>query len=400
LLASAFSLNACEPVPPVLLKGIVAFSTNRLALLENTTAARVWDRDLTLGEGQRSGDVEVLQINPATATVRVRTGLGVSELGFAPTPAPRKFGPANPTKGDPEQPGSLRLQNASAGTVLPLYQLLLQRTLIRPQNLSDFELNLCSEGPTATTDLISGIEQALKAQGVFTTLEGEKFVLAGGEGTAAKITPQVRQLPPALKRHSTDSRPTGEEMLPAGTINFFQTDLDQTMAIFQELTDRTLLRPSFFAAPGTISLQTHTPLTPVEATFAFNAVFAVNDISVISVDDKFLLVFPTSETNRVRRLLEQKSPTVPAPGGEPLSAGALNFRWARLPEFMAAYQRVCGQKVEVAPGLPDARFTFRNQTALTPAETLRAMDLVLGLQRLGVVNQDDGKGLRLVRLEP
>ncbi|HWX19021.1 MAG TPA: hypothetical protein VN578_03840 [Candidatus Binatia bacterium] len=269
-------------------------------------------------------------------------------------------------------------------------------------------MNLGSEGPVTTGDIVRGIENALQAQDVFTVHEGEKFVIAGKEGAAAKITSEVRQLPETLRRRppgnsvgtaaaSNSSKPT-EEMLPAGTINFFQTDLDQVLRIFQELCSRTLIRPETLPSPS-ITLQTSTPLTRAEALFAFNAVFAVNDISIVQAGEKFLIVVPTFETNRVAGLLARRSPAIVQAGKDPLPAGTLNFRAIPVRSLMPIFQELRGQPVEMEAGLPDARLTFVNQTPLTYGEALRGIDLLLGLQDLAVVEQQDGKSLKLVRLK-
>jgi len=135
LLVGPLSLPAAESASPIQLRGIVSFSTNQLALFENTEAANRWDRELLLGTGQRQGNIEVLEINPAAGQVRIRNSLEVSVLGFASEPRPSTFGPSNQNLEGSAQPGSLRLQQAGPGLVFALYQTLVQRTLLRAQNL-------------------------------------------------------------------------------------------------------------------------------------------------------------------------------------------------------------------------------------------------------------------------
>jgi hypothetical protein len=58
--------------------------------------------------------------------------------------------------------------------------------------------------------------------------------------------------------------PASEELLPAGTINFPATDLNQVLVIFQALADRTLLQAPALPRHA-ISFYTQTPVTRGEA---------------------------------------------------------------------------------------------------------------------------------------
>ena len=89
-----------------------------------------------------------------------------------------------------------------------------------------------------------------------------------------------------------------EEMLPAGTINFPATDLNQVLQIYSELVGRTILRPTTLPAP-TITLKTQTPLTRREAIQAFDAVLALNGVAVVNVGEKFVKVIPTAQAGQV-----------------------------------------------------------------------------------------------------
>ena len=88
-----------------------------------------------------------------------------------------------------------------------------------------------------------------------------------------------------------------EEIIPAGTINFPATDLNQVLQIYSELVNRTVLRPANLPAP-LITLKTQTPLTKKEAIQAFDAVLAMNGITMINVGDKFVKAVPTTQANQ------------------------------------------------------------------------------------------------------
>ena len=91
---------------------------------------------------------------------------------------------------------------------------------------------------------------------------------------------------------------SADETLPAGTINFPATDLNQVLQIYAELVGRTVLRPTALPAP-TITLKTQTPLTRHEAIQAFDAVLALNGIATVNVGDKFVKVVPMAQAGQV-----------------------------------------------------------------------------------------------------
>ena len=82
-------------------------------------------------------------------------------------------------------------------------------------------------------------------------------------------------------------------MLPAGTINFPATDLNQVLEIYGQLVGKTILRPE--SLPNkTIALKTQTPLTKKEAAEAFKEVLSLNGIAAIDVGDKFVKIVPSA----------------------------------------------------------------------------------------------------------
>jgi len=102
----------------------------------------------------------------------------------------------------------------------------------------------------------------------------------------------------AITPSASATNAPAEEMVPAGTINFPATDLNQVLQIYAELVGRTVLRPTTLPAP-TITLKTQTPLTKREAIQAFDAVLALNGISIINVGDKFVKVVPATQGGQV-----------------------------------------------------------------------------------------------------
>ena len=87
----------------------------------------------------------------------------------------------------------------------------------------------------------------------------------------------------------------GEEMIPAGNINFQGVEVSQVLDVYAKLVGRTLLRAGLPAA--SIVLKTETPLTKSEAIQALQAVLSLNGISVVNIGDKFVKVLPIDQAN-------------------------------------------------------------------------------------------------------
>jgi len=111
----------------------------------------------------------------------------------------------------------------------------------------------------------------------------------------------------AINPLSTPTNASADEVLPAGTINFPATDLNQVLQIYAELVGRTVLRPTTLPAPN-ITLKTQTPLTRREAIQAFDSVLALNGIAVLNVGDKFVKVVPSAQAGQVGGRFSEESP--------------------------------------------------------------------------------------------
>lgn len=82
-----------------------------------------------------------------------------------------------------------------------------------------------------------------------------------------------------------------EDVFPPGLIKFQDTDLVQVLDLYQELTGRTVMRPS--SLPQTkITIRTQTELTRREAIQALDTVLAMNQITMIPQGEKFVKAVP------------------------------------------------------------------------------------------------------------
>jgi hypothetical protein len=130
------------PPPKIFLTGITTILGNKRALLKTTPPAKpgepAKEQSFTLGEGQREGDIEVLEIDEKAGTVKVNDygtiatldfdkdgvkgtpgappapgGAPTHPAGFAPTPGANPFVPARGA--NPTLPRPMRLPTSSGG---------------------------------------------------------------------------------------------------------------------------------------------------------------------------------------------------------------------------------------------------------------------------------------------
>lgn len=408
---------------PVELRGIVKFPDNPqlarvpamqpgggpsvVALIEYPSKpVGAWNSASLLGEGQREGDLEVLKIDATAGTVQVKIGAEERQLMFASVSAPQRTpgevpgGPAARAAA-----GSIRLENARLGDVLAIYQKVIGRTLLCSSAINrTARANLSMAGVATAEEMAKGIERALPGL-VFHT-DGDKFEVVGRKGDFEKLTPELRDV--ARKLRPKAPAPPGsaaggpitpsEEVLPAGVINFQNTDFSQVLQIFQELLNRTLLRSALWQG-SPIYLKTQTPLTRDEAVYAMCAVLALDGISLVDWGDKFVFAFPTLLEAKRKELFARKLPShADVAVSRTIPAGMGNAR-LNLSTFAKIYGDLAGQPVELDQELPERPFSFRLQTPLTAGEVLHGLDLLLGWEGLEVVKNKDGSGLRLTRVE-
>jgi type II secretory pathway component GspD/PulD (secretin) len=89
------------------------------------------------------------------------------------------------------------------------------------------------------------------------------------------------------------SGPVQREFL-AGSLNFQNTDLAQVLAIYQEISQRTVVRPTTLPAL-TISLRNQTPLGRVEALQLLDTVLAENGIAMVLAGDTAVKAVPVAQ---------------------------------------------------------------------------------------------------------
>jgi general secretion pathway protein D len=85
-----------------------------------------------------------------------------------------------------------------------------------------------------------------------------------------------------------------EDIIPAGTIAVQGMALDQFLELYGQYSGRTILRPYALPAPAGFTLKSETDLTRREVIEAMDAVFALNNITMIPIGEKFVKSVPSN----------------------------------------------------------------------------------------------------------
>ncbi len=102
---------------------------------------------------------------------------------------------------------------------------------------------------------------------------------------------------PGPKTYSSFDTTSGTNApLPAHSIHFVQADLEQVLAVYQELSGRSIIR-SPAVPPIKITFDNATPLTRVEALQALDNVLAANKIVMVYFGTKYVKVILAGEVS-------------------------------------------------------------------------------------------------------
>ena len=268
----------------------------------------------------------------------------------------------------------------------------------RLQTLPDLGLSgLPPDNATAT----ARIESVLASNGITILQDGPHFV---------RVFPTARSDPaggPPL-RGTELSKLAGQESIPAGTINFPGTDLQQVLSIYAELRNRTILRPGPLP-PLIVHLRTACALGKEEAVYAITTVLGLNGIVVVDDGEHFMQVVPKAQAGRVRPQAPKPRPDAPLLDPRDVPVVGLLRTYAPVPtmdpgkfeadlaqvrrhcgdRLLALYAEMAGKEAIPSPDLGDRFVWFATQTPLSKEEVLYAIETTLTLNKLEVINESD-----------
>ncbi len=168
--------------------------------------------------------------------------------------------------------------------------------------------------------------------------------------------------------------------------------LDQALAFYSELTDRTVLRyPDLPKVNLSLGLVT---TNRAEVTRAIETTVMAMGIAFIPDGEKFVIVAPQSAADK----LNPQSVRIPVTGTNDPAArlfpkGSFNWMNASSAQALLIYAELLGKKLNpdgVQMPLPKFEIKFFNQTALTQAEMSYALETLFGWNGVKVVLGGDG----------
>jgi hypothetical protein len=265
------------------LVGLINHSYDQYAVLE---AAGSSNRYFLLRKNESHEGVTLLKIKPKTGTVKLQLGATNPIVtlvldGWAAS-HPKGTGVSGLldrlSKALNAAPQRLILNKANTDLVMFLYSQFSGRTLIRSPRLpaSTFDLDIGVSGPN---DTARRLKKALRAKGISTIEEGEKFLLVVPESesqTAKLLASKLKSSPFAYGRPG---------LFPEGTfINFPNTDLSQVIKLYADLTGRKLDQTQHLPPlKGTVNFTTQTALSAEECVYALETLLAWHGLKVVPV---------------------------------------------------------------------------------------------------------------------
>jgi len=324
--------------------------------------------------GEKSEDIELLEVDNRTGRAVVKIGDEEKLLVLDDSPV-EEFG------------RTLHFKSASSDQVLEIYQELSGRTVLRANNLPGNKFSLKTTN-LSTEDALALLEEAFLAKAVVLQQRGPKFTLAVRANDVSRLS--FIPDPPAPAANAGDD----SEKFPPGMMVFTDADLLQVLEIYEQLAQRTIIRPSNLI--GKVTLRTQTELTRREAIWMLDAALGLGNIAMIPHGDKFVYVLPGIENPQLSIFTPSYVPAS-VQSKEFLPAGYLNFRGANLTQVLNTYAKLIDR--EASPHhstAPAVMLNLRSVTPLTASEATFALDALAAVNHL----KFDLVGDRQVQVSP
>jgi hypothetical protein len=278
------------------LTGIINLPERKCAVLEDSRR-----RHFILGEGQKDGATEVLQIDPEARSVKLRVSVGEDRTDASIILS------LSQTNRITEAPVALMLDNADIEPVLALYSEFTQRTLLRPLlSAPPFTLQASAMNREEAGRVL---QKALDAKEIASIPDGTKFLMVVLKRQAATVKPRFLELKSSQpidapsQNQAVSTHTPNDELIPSGAINFSNVDVWEVAKIYAELIGRKLDRTPAFSSGGPfppvggiINLKTANSLTKEEACYALETLFSWQGVKLVPVGNGLAKLVRISES--------------------------------------------------------------------------------------------------------
>jgi hypothetical protein len=304
-----------------------------------------------LHAGESASGYEVMSIDPASGTVRLRHTKSAQQTD---TKLARLEGGRN---------YALHFERAPLTTVIDTYQILSGRTVIHSPQLVGAEIDAHIPA-TERTEMLAALAKALEAQDTWLIPYADKFAFA----LPARHKALAESIPPPRPT------PADDAVIPPGLIKFTSADLVHVLDYYTQLSGRTVLHPNNLSATK-ITFRTQTPLSRAEAIWVLEAALRLGALITVPAGDKFAFVVPPSQ--------EKDLPTFDPARQLPGNAGVMNLRDVDRRQFLETYATLIQRKpLPIDETFPHARFSLHPLGPLNPAEAAFALEAVAMLNNL------------------
>jgi hypothetical protein len=317
--------------------------------------------------GLDSGHIQVARIDAPKGLVELRhlTSSDTTVLKLTGLPEPTQY--------------LIHLERSPIRPAVDCYQRLSGRTVIYSAQLPVGEVDIHIPADQEKTGALAALARAIAMQEALIISRGEKFAFA----VPPPQKPLVASLPTTP---ATDGAPPGMT-IPPGLIRFIDADVLQVIAFYQDLSGRTVLRPTDFPN-GRVTVRTQTSMNVEEAKWMVEAALRLCGLATVPAGDKFVFVVPPKRA----AALPQFDPAIQVPG----KPGLINFVEVSCAQLLEVYAALHGRKaLPVEGNLPKVRFTLRSRGPLSPAEASFALEAIAALNNLAFRPTDDN-GVKLV----
>jgi hypothetical protein len=273
----------------------------------------------------------------------------------------------------------IHLERSPIRPAVDCYQRLSGRTVVYSAPLPGGEVDVHIPADQEKAAAAAALVKAIATQEALIIPRGEKFAFA--------VPPPQKPLVALLPTAPATEGAAPPMTIPPGLIRFVDADMLQVIAFYQDLSGRTVLRPTDFPH-GRVTVRTQTSLNVEEAKWMVEAALRLCGLATVPAGDKFVFMVPPKRA----AALPQFDPAIQVPG----KPGLINLVEVSCEQLLEAYAALHGRKaLPVEGNLPQVHFSLRSQGPLSAAEASFALEAMAALNYLAFRLTDDN-GVKLV----